>query len=150
MPVLEYSSDRSNDRIRGLTLTTWVQIVCVTVLMCAMFRFNLARLWGKTNPFNGQDINWQHSIFVPLIGIWYLFLHREELLKAAGQPAKRETSIRIVAALGLALMAIVGAALLTDGSVDLSLVLLGGLAVGMLIPIVIPTAKALGGVLLAE
>jgi exosortase len=66
----------------GLSVTAWFQIVTVAVLMCALFRFNLARLWGKTNPFNGQDSNWQHSIFVPLIGIYYLYIHRDELLKA--------------------------------------------------------------------
>jgi exosortase len=65
-----------------LSATAWFQIVTVAVLMCALFRFNLARLWGKTNPFNGQDSNWQHSIFVPLIGLYYLYIHRDELLKA--------------------------------------------------------------------
>src|SRR3954452_5542969 len=102
--VLDYSTDKSNDRIWGLTAMAWVQIVAVSVLMCALFRFNLVRLWGKTNPFNGQDPNWQHSIFVPLIGLYYLYIHREELMRASEKPAKRELSIRILAFLGLVLV----------------------------------------------
>ncbi len=47
--------------------------------MALLFRFNLDRLWRKTNPFTGQD-NWGHAFFVPLIGLYYLYVHREELI----------------------------------------------------------------------
>jgi exosortase len=71
-----------SEKLWGLPLSAWVQIAGVAVLFCLLFRTNLARLWGKTNPIDGQDSNWQHSVFVPLIGIYYLYIHREELLKA--------------------------------------------------------------------
>lgn len=63
----------------GLSTMAWVKIAIVTVLMVATFRFNLVRLWLKTNPFYGQP-NWRHSVLVPLIGLYYLFVHRDELL----------------------------------------------------------------------
>jgi exosortase len=46
-----------------------------------VFWHNLVRLWLKTNPFNGEA-NWSHSICVPIIGLYYLFVHREDLIKA--------------------------------------------------------------------
>ena len=150
MPMLDYSTDKSNDRYWGLTLSTWVQIVSVTVLMCALFRFNLARLWGKTNPFNGQDSNWQHSVFVPVIGIWYLFLHREELVAAAGKAAKRENAIRVLSLLGLGLMVVAGLMLLSRGETGFWLLLVGVLGAGMAIPAVAPTATLFGSALLIE
>src|SRR3954464_6771497 len=98
-----------------MTLTAWVQIVLVAVLMVALFRFNLVRLWGKTNPINGQDSNWQHAIFVPLIGIYYLYIHREKLMRPGVAPRRRERGIRLLALAGLALMAVVGISLASGG-----------------------------------
>ncbi len=148
MPILDYSTDESNDRFWGLTLTTWVQIITVAALMCALFRFNLVRLWGKTNPFNGQDPNWQHSIFVPLIGIYYLYIHRDELMRAAGKPAKRELSIRILAILGLLLVGSVTGMLFATGSIDSSLLLCALLTLGMAISAVVPLASVFGTALM--
>ncbi|HYE20713.1 MAG TPA: exosortase [Tepidisphaeraceae bacterium] len=98
----------------GLPSGAWGQIGIIAFLMIALFRFNLARLWGKTNPFDGQDANWQHSIFVPLIGLWYLYIHREELIAAAGQPVRSERGIRTLATFGLGGLCAV-AAYLTGG-----------------------------------
>ena len=67
----------------GISYEGWVKIGIVAVLMAATFHPNLIRLWGKTNPFYGEH-NWRHAICVPLIGIYYLFVHRDEL--AAVQP----------------------------------------------------------------
>lgn len=67
--------------IWGLPVTAWVKIGIVTVLMAATFRFNLVRLWFKTNPFNGEP-NWRHAVCVPLIGLYYLYVHRDDLLAA--------------------------------------------------------------------
>lgn len=69
----------------GLSLLTWVKIGLVAVLFVALFRFNLVRLWWKTNPFTGEA-NWGHAICIPFIGLYYLYIHREELLAAAVQP----------------------------------------------------------------
>lgn len=49
--------------------------------MAFLYRTNLVRLWLKTNPISGEA-NWGHSICVPLIGLYYLYIHRDELLKA--------------------------------------------------------------------
>jgi hypothetical protein len=38
----------------GLSLSAWLKIGIVAVLMVATFRFNLLRLWLKTNPVNGE------------------------------------------------------------------------------------------------
>ncbi|MGC3957504.1 MAG: hypothetical protein QM813_05955 [Verrucomicrobiota bacterium] len=95
---LDSTDASSADRVLGLSRATWVQMVTVLVLVCALFRFNLTRLWDKTNPFNGQDSNWQHSIFVPLIGIYYLYIHREELVRASKKAKRSHASIRYFAA----------------------------------------------------
>ena len=63
----------------GLSPTAWVKIIVVAVLFVALYRFNLVRLWEKTKPFYGQA-NWQHSIIVPIVGLYYLFVRRDELL----------------------------------------------------------------------
>src|SRR5438270_6140734 len=63
----------------GLTATAWLKIAIVSVLMAAIFRFNLVRLWLKTNPFNGEP-NWRHAICIPLIGLYYLYVNRDDLL----------------------------------------------------------------------
>lgn len=69
----------------GLPLTAWVKIVTIAALMALLFRFNLARLWSKTNLFTGQK-NWEHATFLPLIGLYYLYVWRDELL---ARPAGR-------------------------------------------------------------
>ena len=62
----------------GITPAGWVQIAVITVLMGLLFWPNLRRLWDKTNPFYGEP-NWGHAICVPMIGIYYLYLHRNSL-----------------------------------------------------------------------
>jgi exosortase len=89
-------------RYFGLTLTAWLQIAIVAVLMAATFRFNLRRLFLKTAPFIGEA-NWQHAFIVPVIGIYYLYLNREQLLKAKVKPllAGRFTLERLVSSLAV-------------------------------------------------
>lgn len=142
--------DEESDFVGGLPLVAWVQIVAVTVLMCALFRFNLVRLWGKTNPINGQDSNWQHAIFVPLIGIYYLYIHRDELLRAAAMPRVREASIRVLALMGIAIMVAGGAMLLHGGERGATLAVVGILLAGLVVPAIVPTSTAFGAVLLLE
>lgn len=70
----------------GLTLTTWVKITLVSGLTVWLFYVPcLRRLWHKTNPFYGEP-NWGHSFFIPLVGLYYLYLNRDELLKAKVEP----------------------------------------------------------------
>jgi exosortase len=53
----------------------------LALLMIGLFWPNLRRLWLKTNPVSGEA-NWGHSFFIPLIGLYYLYLNRDGLLKA--------------------------------------------------------------------
>jgi exosortase len=45
----------------------------------------LQRLWNKTNPITGEA-NWGHSIFVPIVGLYYLYVNRDELIKRRVKP----------------------------------------------------------------
>ena len=80
-----YSSTEPQDaqapeqRYLGLTPAAWVQIGTLGVLFAITFLVCLRRLWLKTNPFWG-DPNWSHAICVPIIGFYYLYAHRRELL----------------------------------------------------------------------
>jgi exosortase len=68
----------------GLNLTTWLKISVLSVLLAATFRYSLVRLILKTNPITGEA-NWGHSFCVPVIGLYYLYLNRDELLAAPVQ-----------------------------------------------------------------
>src|SRR5678815_457971 len=69
----------------GFTRGTWIRIGTIAALFAAVFWPNLRRLWLKTNPINGEP-NWGHAVCVPVIGLYYLYIHREELLKAKVEP----------------------------------------------------------------
>ena len=68
----------------GLSKATWIKIGTIALLLCAIFWPNLRRLWFKTNPLSNHPdaANWQHAIAVPLIGLYYLYANREQLLAA--------------------------------------------------------------------
>ncbi len=70
----------------GLAAYSWLKIGLLTLFTCLLFRNNLWRLWDKTNPIYGEA-NWQHAICVPLVGLFYLYIHRDELLRAKIKPA---------------------------------------------------------------
>jgi exosortase len=65
----------------GLSGPSWGKIAVVVALFSAVFWPNLHRLWQKTNPFTGEA-NWGHAIAIPIIGLYYLYIHREDLMKA--------------------------------------------------------------------
>ena len=73
----------------GLTLSAWLKIGIVAVLMAATFWIDLRHLYLKTNPFTGEA-NWGHSVCIPLIGLYYLYLNREALLSARAKPMLAE------------------------------------------------------------
>lgn len=63
----------------GLAVTVWAKIGAILLLMAVVFWPNLRRLWLKTNPISGEP-NWGHAVFVPIAGLYYLYVNREELL----------------------------------------------------------------------
>jgi len=69
----------------GISTAAWIRIGLLALATCLLFRTNLARLWDKTNPFYGEA-NWQHAICVPIVGLYYLYIYRDELLKAQIKP----------------------------------------------------------------
>lgn len=53
----------------------------VAVLMAITYWPNLRRLYLKVNPFTGEP-NWSHSVVIPIVGLYYLYLNREALFSA--------------------------------------------------------------------
>jgi exosortase len=103
----------------GLTLATWLKIAILAGLMVWLFYLpSLRRLWAKTNPFWGEP-NWGHAVVVPIVGLYYLYLNREDLLRA-----------KITPLLGLNFTR---ARLIGGG-----LVLLGGLLLRSMAPFILP------------
>lgn len=86
----------------GVPLLSWAKVAILAIAFVAVYRYNLIRLWEKTNPRTG-DPNWSHAICVPLIGIYYLLLHRDELRATPAQPllADRWSTARIGSAAGV-------------------------------------------------
>ena len=71
----------------GLSPAAWGQIAVIAGLFALLFWPNLRRLWLKTNPINGTEWgDWSHSMLVPVIGLAYLWLRREELLSEPIRP----------------------------------------------------------------
>ncbi|MEM8872900.1 MAG: exosortase/archaeosortase family protein [Planctomycetota bacterium] len=84
-PITAKPTSADNAGPLGLSVTTWVQIGIILALFAAVFYPNLTRLWLKTAPMIGSP-NWSHSVAVPIIGLYYLFMRREDLLVAPVKP----------------------------------------------------------------
>ena len=76
--------DDSTDLVLGLTLESWVKITVLGFLFCAVYWLVLRWLWDKTNPIYGEA-NWGHAVCIPIVGLYYLYINREGLLR---QPVK--------------------------------------------------------------
>lgn len=79
-------AERASAELLGVSLRTWVMVLATAGLFSWLYWSSLVRLWLKTNPFFGES-NWQHSILVPIIGLYYLYLHRDELRRLPVKPA---------------------------------------------------------------
>lgn len=77
------SSEQSSQKL--FKIPGWVKTILIGVVFCWLYSENLQRLWLKTNLFTG-DRNWSHSMMIPLIGLYYLWLRREELRQVPVQP----------------------------------------------------------------
>jgi exosortase len=65
----------------GLSLDTWFMAGSLGALFVAVYWVVLRWLWDKTNPFYGEA-NWGHGVCIPVVGLYYLYINRDELLKA--------------------------------------------------------------------
>lgn len=71
----------------GLSRFAWLQIAVVAALFFLVYWSNLWRLWAKTNLINGTaKDDWSHSMLVPVIGLYYLYLRRDDLLSRPVRP----------------------------------------------------------------
>ncbi len=70
----------------GFPRSTWIKTGILTFLVFCAFWPNLTRLWTKTNPFYGEP-NWGHSMAVPIIGLYYLYVNRDAILAAKRKPS---------------------------------------------------------------
>ena len=132
----------------GLTKTTWVRIGIIAVLFAAIFWPNLRRLWGKTNPISG-DANWGHSVVVPLVGLYYLYVNREQLLNAPRRARRlregRRLNAQTLAAIFAATWALpaglaFAAGLFDAGITDKLLIVITGLFVNVLLAFVLKSS----------
>ncbi len=86
VPSLAPSNDTSHSgEFLGLSRSTWLKIVLITAAFVLLYWPNLNRLWHKTNLSTG-DRNWSHSMLIPIVGLYYLFLHRDQLKATPIQP----------------------------------------------------------------
>ena len=85
---LEYGVGPADDEplIFGLRASTFARVATIVGLFVLLFWPNLRRLWDKTNPFTGEP-EWTHAPFVPLIGLYYLYVNRAQLRAARVKPA---------------------------------------------------------------
>jgi len=83
----------------------WVQIGVLAVLFIAFFRDMLFRAFGiafeggglATRGYAWNNPNWSHALVVPLIALYFLYQHRNELRAAVHDPSRREAKTENVA-----------------------------------------------------
>ena len=63
----------------------WGKLAILATLFAAVYYPNLVRLWLKTNPISGNP-NWSHSVVVPIVGLYYLYLRREQIVATPVRP----------------------------------------------------------------
>jgi exosortase len=92
----------------GLPWSFWIMAASITALFGAIFWANLRRLWLKTNLIDGSA-EWGHATLVPLIGLYYLYLHLDELKATPIKPLTglNFSKFRVFSALGLAAFGLV-------------------------------------------
>jgi exosortase len=85
MPLVGPTTEADEPAFAGLPVTGWVKLLSLAILFVLIFWPNLWRLWGKTYPFGGEA-EWQHALFIPIIGVYYLYANREQLAAAGVRP----------------------------------------------------------------
>ena len=99
---------------RGVPRVVWVRAAIIAGLMALIFWPSLRRLALKTVPVFGTEADWQHAMLVPLVGLYFLYVNRGELLRAPvapvlpGRPTRRSVT-------GAVALAVTGVALWLAG-----------------------------------
>src|SRR3954453_17115969 len=81
-PAMSYDRD---DAQVGLSPEALVKIAILAPLFAAVYWIVLRWLWDKTNPIWGEA-NWGHAICIPFVGLYFLFINREDLMKEPVEP----------------------------------------------------------------
>ena len=69
----------------GFSIRAWWMAGLLMACYVGLYHQSLKRLWVKTNPFDGSA-EWAHAMFVPIIGLYYLYLNLDELKRARVKP----------------------------------------------------------------
>ncbi|HYO10093.1 MAG TPA: exosortase [Tepidisphaeraceae bacterium] len=83
-PVAAARHDEGEE-VYGLSPETWVKVAILAPLFVAVYWIVLRWLWDKTNPVWGEA-NWGHAVCIPFVGLYYLYINREDLLKQPVEP----------------------------------------------------------------
>lgn len=130
----------------GLSLEAWVKIAFVAPLFIAVYWLVLRWLWDKTNPIYGEA-NWGHAICIPVVGLYYLYINRDDLLKQPVEPllfGKFTERWRLIPA---AVMIGVGALAWALGNDSSGFINAGGAALGIFGTLVLLLDWGLGSLL---
>ncbi|RZK76892.1 MAG: hypothetical protein EOO66_32255, partial [Methylobacterium sp.] len=65
----------------GLPIRAWWMAGLLLACFVGLYHQSLVRLWLKTNPIDGSS-EWAHAMFVPVIGLYYLYLNLDDLKRA--------------------------------------------------------------------
>jgi exosortase len=84
-PSTPSSDSMSGKGWLGVPKQFWITAAIVAGLFVVIYWPNLIRLFRKTAPFIGVA-EWYHALFVPVVGVYYLYLHLDELLAAKVKP----------------------------------------------------------------
>lgn len=69
----------------GLPVRAWWMAGLLLACFVGLYHQSLTRLWIKTNPIDGSA-EWAHAMFVPVIGLYYLYLNLDQLKRARAKP----------------------------------------------------------------
>jgi exosortase len=102
----------------GLKLETWVKVGVLAPLFIAVYWLVLRWLWDKTNPIWGEA-NWGHAVCIPIVGLYYLYINRDDLLKQPVEPlivGKFAAWHRLYPAIGMIVVGAIAWAVGSDAS----------------------------------
>src|SRR5437870_11975626 len=85
LPALAAGTDEPAEMYYGLSLESWLKVVILGGLFSAVYWLVLRWLWDKTNPVYGEA-NWGHAVCIPVVGLYYFYINREDLLKLPVKP----------------------------------------------------------------